>query len=332
MGFIKDILGIIATNKLLFLCSKQTIFLTNHLVNDIKVDHIKHLYQFKNTVQFHQDCETLQHNYQAINIDELLVQKTIPENSFLLTFDDGLAEIYKFIFPILNNKNIKAIFFINPNFVNNQKMLYKHKISLIIDDLTKKEFPEDKLNAICKILDICYNTTNKFVHTIKNTKYSESDKLDTVCELLKIDIQQYLYQHQPYITKSQIQEMIDAGYYFGGHTMSHPRLNELSHEQQKAEILQSINWLKSNFDIQYSMFAFPFTDKNISRKLINELFAYDQNILIFGNSGLKRDIDPRIIQRFSLENPKYSAAKTIVVENLYKYYNMIIGKYKIIRK
>jgi len=149
---------------------------------------------------------------------------------------------------------------------------------------------------------------------------------------LHINIDHYLTTEKPYISKLQIQEMMDAGFYFGGHTMSHPPLNQLSHEDQKAQIIDSIEWLKSNFGIQYSYFAFPFSDKGISRKLIEELFEYDQQLLIFGNSGLKKDIDTRIIQRFSLENPNRKTSNVIISENLYKIYNKLIGKYNIHRK
>jgi hypothetical protein len=61
--------------------------------------------------------------------------------------------------------------------------------------------------------------------------------------------------------------------------------------------------VKSNFGISYALFAFPFSDKGISAKLLDELFAYDPKLLLFGNSGIKRDVNDRIIQRFSLENP-----------------------------
>ena len=211
-------------------------------------------------------------------------------------------------------------------------MLYKHKISLIICNLEENNFPENQINEITEILNFKYNSTENFIKKIKNAKFSDAHKINAVLKILNIDIQKYLLEHKPYITKIQIQEMIDAGFYFGGHTMSHPPLNQLSHEEQKSEIIDSIKWLKTNFRIEYAMFAFPFTDRNISKKLINELFEYDENLLIFGNSGLKKDIDNRIIQRFSLENPHKNTEKLIVAEHLYKYYNQLIGKYKINRK
>ena len=55
--------------------------------------------------------------------------------------------------------------------------------------------------------------------------------------------------------------MIDMGFYFGGHTMTHPRLNTINYNDQKKEIIDSINWLKLNFKINYSFFAFPYTDR-----------------------------------------------------------------------
>lgn len=149
---------------------------------------------------------------------------------------------------------------------------------------------------------------------------------------MDLPINEYLQKYKPYITKDEIQEMIDDGQFFGGHTMSHPPLNQLTHDEQKKEIIDSIEWLKKNFNINYSMFAFPFSDKFVSRKLIQELFEYDSNIKLFGNSGIKKDIHGSIYQRFSLDNPKKQIEKQIVTENLYKFYNILIGSYSIQRK
>ena len=125
--------------------------------------------------------------------------------------------------------------------------------------------------------------------------------------------------------------MIDMGFYFGGHTMTHPRLNTINYNDQKKEIIDSINWLKLNFKINYSFFAFPYTDRGISKKLIKSIFKYDNSSIVFGNSGLKKDFDERIIQRFSLEKPNQNTSKLIVSENLYKFCNKLIGNYNITR-
>lgn len=330
MGIVKDILYKASSKRFLKNFKNQTIFPYYHIVRNNQVAHIENLYQFKNCKQFLNDINILTKNYKSINPQDLLDNKKL-NNNFLLSFDDGLQEIYSIIYPILKNNNIKAIFFINPNFVDNNEGLYKHYISIIITHLKNNDFEKSTLDKISQKLSFTYNTSKEFKQKFINTKFSEREEVKDILALLNIDIKTYLKEHQPYITKEQIQEMINDGFYFGGHTMTHPPLNQLSHDEQKKEIINSIDWLKHNFNIKYSFFAFPFSDKTVSKKLLNELFEYDNNIKLFGNSGLKRDIDTRIIQRFSLENPKKQTEKQIVTENFYKYFNKLIGKYNIKR-
>lgn len=330
MGIVKDILYKISPKGAISYVRNQTVFPYYHLVRDNNVAHIKNLYPFKNVEQFKADLEFLQRNYKPISPTDL--HKGIPENSFLLTFDDGLSEIYTDVFPILKAANIPAIFFLNPDFVDNEKSLYKHDISVAIHHMRQTDYGIEVKNKIADIISVTFTSDEKLYDDLKAIRFSESHKIQSVLDLLGIDIKSYVTMQKPYVTKAQIQEMIDAGYHFGGHTMSHPPLVQLSHEEQKAEISNSVSWLKANFGIDYSFFAFPFSDKGMSKRLLSELFAADEKLIIFGNSGLKEDFDSRIIQRFSLENPYKITPKLIVSENLYKYFNKIIGAYKIRRK
>ncbi len=329
MGIIKDSIYKIANKQFLPLFKSQTIFPYYHIVRNDKVSHIEHLYAYKNEAQFRADLDFLLQHYTPIN-DLDAVRKGVP-NSFLLSFDDGLEEVYSVVFPILKEKNLKAVFFLNPDFIDNHQSLYKHDISVIITHLKALNFKIEKLNGIAALLNFEFKDKADFLSKIKNIPFKDKHKIVPVLDYLNIDIKNYLSTQKPYLSKAQVQEMIDYGMFFGGHTMSHPPLNQLSHEEKKAEIINSIDWVKREFNLSYAVFAFPFSDKNISRKLLNELFEYDPAILLFGNSGLKKDIDARILQRFSLENPFKKIHKVIVTENLYKIFNKMIGKYQIKR-
>ena len=331
MGIIKESLYKIAAGGILSLFKNQSVFPYYHLVRNDKVAHIENLYPYKNIDQFRSDIDLLLQTYKPLEPKELL-QQVKTKNCFLLTFDDGLEEIYSVIFPILKEKNIKAVFFINPDFVDNKQSLYKHDISLIINYLAHRGFKASEVDRVCAILEIENANSNDLIQKIKATPYAQRNKIKQVATALGLDVNGYLGSQRPYISKSQIAEMLEAGFYFGGHTLSHPPLVQLTHEQQKAEIIGSIEWVKTNFDVSYAMFAFPFSDKGISRRLIDELFEYDPNLLLFGNSGLKKDVHSRIIQRFSLENPKRLPGKLIVSENLYKFDNQLTGQYKLKRR
>ena len=331
MGIVKDILYKVSNKKLLPRFRSQTIFPCYHIVKDDKVEHIENLYEYKNQEQFLNDLKVFESHYQPMEPGEILKSRH-SKNRFLLTFDDGLHEVYTVIYPILKSRNIRAIFFINPNFIDNEEGLYRHYISIIIAHLEKNNFKSSMLEKISEYFAITYTSPKDFVKKIKKIRYSERNQLHKALELLNIDIKKYLKHKKLYMTKEQIQEMINDGYYFGAHTMNHPPLNQLTFAEQKEEIIQSIQWLKNNFSLDYSFFAFPFSDKPASKKLIEELFKYNSEIILFGNSGLRKDIDDRIIQRFSMEDPKKDAAKQIITENFYKYYNMIIGKYNLRRR
>lgn len=330
MGLVKNILFKISSEKLISFFKKQTIFPYYHIVRDDKAPHIEHLYPYKNISQFRLDIDFLLEHYNPLDPSEVFYD-SFPDNSFLLSFDDGLEEIYSIIYPILKEKGIKAIFFINPDFVDNKTSLYKHTISVTITCLNNRDLFTDELKELSKILSVPLSSKADVVNALKSIAYVERELVHKVVDFLDISIRDFLDRQKPYVSRAQIQEMIDDGFYFGGHTMSHPPLGQLDITTQKQEIIDSIEWLKTNFDIDYSLFAFPFSDKSASKKLLNKLFEYDPKLIVFGNAGLKKDIRASIIQRFSLEHPDRPAKKQVITENLYKYFNKTIGAYRIRR-
>ncbi len=326
MGLVKNILYKFAPAQMSASFKKQSIFPYYHLIKNHTVPHIEHLYRYKNVAQFNRDLDFLIKHYKPIDPKELLQGKR-PENGFLLTFDDGLLEVYTEIYPILKKRQIPAIFFVNPKYVGNHDTLYKHDISLILSELTHAgQEVKSKIASLLEVAD-----PNEITQKIRFIAYSDRSKLADIAQLLKLNIRSYVEKQPIYMTEIHIRQMLDDGFYFGGHSYSHPPLDQIPFEDQKREIISSIEWVKEKFGVAYSMFAFPFSDKSASKALIKELLDYDQNILIFGNSGIKQDIDPRIIQRFSFENPDKETAKLVVSENLYKIFNKIIGKYKVRR-
>jgi len=334
MGLVKNIIYKIAFPLFTHLVKKRAIFPYYHLVNDKKVAHINHLYAYKNINAFKKDLDFLTQNYTSIS-PETLIQSIgkppIPNNSFLLTFDDGLSEIYTTVYPILKARKISAMFFLNPNFIDNNKSLYKHDLSVIIEKMKSADLKSEVINTVAQKLGLSNPAIDDLSKRILQIKQSDAAQIEEIASLLKLDLKKYLADHKPYLTQGQIKEMIADGFFFGGHTMSHPRLPELPLEQQKEEVLTSMQWVKDTFELEYSSFAFPFSDKGISKSLINAIFDYDANALVFGNSGFRKDIHPRIIQRFSLEDSSKKTARTIITENIYLLYNKLIGKYSVKR-
>lgn len=335
MGLLKNLLYSASSEKMLNFFTDQTIFTYYHTVNNEKLNYLDNLFSFKNEKHFKNDIELLLNNYQPLNPDFFLKDfkyNQIPKNHFLLTFDDGLSQIFDVIAPILYEKKISAIFFVNPHYIDNKNFFVRHVISVLIDIILNNKYDKEIIQEINYLLSLKKSSSKSLlINDLKKINFDSENILLRITELLKVDINTELKKKKPFISKNQIKEMIDMGFYFGGHTMTHPRLNTINYNDQKKEIFDSINWLKLNFKINYSFFAFPYTDRGISKKLIKSIFKYDNSSIVFGNSGLKKDFDERIIQRFSLEKPNQNTSKLIVSENLYKFCNKLIGNYNITR-
>ena len=335
MGLLKNLLYSASSEKMLNFFTDQTIFTYYHTVNNEKLNYLDNLFSFKNEKHFKNDIELLLNNYQPLNPDFFLKDfkyNQIPKNHFLLTFDDGLSQIFDVIAPILYEKKISAIFFVNPHYIDNKNFFIRHVISVLIDIILNNKYDKEIIQEINYLLSLKKSSSKSLlINDLKKINFDSENILLRITELLKVDINTELKKKKPFISKNQIKEMIDMGFYFGGHTMTHPRLNTINYDDQKKEIIDSINWLKLNFKINYSFFAFPYTDRGISKKLIKSIFKYDNSSIVFGNSGLKKDFDERIIQRFSLEKPNQNTSKLIVSENLYKFCSKLIGNYNITR-
>ncbi len=121
---------IIPTKILINLSSKKVIYPFYHIVSNNPPPHIKHLYPVRSIKQFEKDLDFLQKHFTASNFP---VKGSNPQ--FVLSFDDGLSEVYDIIAPILKKRNIPAILFVNSAFVENKDMFSNYILSL------KKENP-----------------------------------------------------------------------------------------------------------------------------------------------------------------------------------------------
>lgn len=101
-----------------------------HTITDKPKPHLKHLNYYRTEERFKEDLNFYLANYKSISLAEI---KNTNDRVFHVNFDDGLSEVYETVIPLLLSNNVHGTFFINSDFIDNRKMFYKHRISLIID-------------------------------------------------------------------------------------------------------------------------------------------------------------------------------------------------------
>ena len=288
-----------------------------HLVSNEQNPLVENLYTFKDVASFKRDIEALVNRYKILDLADLKAQ----QKGVVLSFDDGFAECYHTIFPILKQFGIPAFFFINNDFLDNKSMFYRAKISLIISHLIYSSTVIHKQIADllgCKITEI-----KKKLLAIKN---GDSELLDSLLTIMKIDIAEYLSKHQPYLTSEQIREMIKANCYFGGHTRDHMSLKNMPSAEQEFRIVDSAKDIAARFDLDYTLCSLPHNDAGISREVLHN--ASKEVDYIFGGYGFRQDLENNYYQRVSNEHSTMRIDKFI---KMWKIFHKSTNRIRIIK-
>lgn len=307
----------------------------HHLVSDEPAPHIQHLYPFKNVSQFENDLDYLLKYFKPVTLQEVTshIKSGSPnlKNSFLLTFDDGLKEIYTVVAPILQRKGIPAVFFLNNDFIDNKILFYRLKISLLIGEVLNEEGSISLRNTYANLLGLTDNSSHSLIRALKDIRQNQSDKLDKIAEAINFSFTDFLRNHQPFLTTEQIHSLIKSGFSIGGHSLNHPYYPLLTEEEQFRQTVESVSDLHSRFQLKEKVFAFPHSDVELSHALMEKLMQTDID-LFFGIQNQKKEKDLRILHRFNAERPSVTLQKQIKSVMAYGTLLSAFGKFGVYRQ
>lgn len=302
-----------------------------HLVSDERVIHVCHLYRYKNRIQFSRDVDFLCGRYDPLSIHDLVDfvkhGKKLKKESFLLTFDDGFSQNYSIVAPILFKKGIPALFFLSTDFIDNKALCYRSKASILIDFLLSNECFFHKIKqSMPHILDVSFQDMPERILSIR---YNDQMVIERLANLCGINYAEYLQSNQPYLSSWQIRKMIEMGFFFGAHSLDHPLYADLSLEQQLNQTRGSLEFIKREFDLPYSLFAFPHNDTHISKEYFIRIKKYTD--LTFGAAGFKIDSVTTNLQRINFEKTLEPAKKILKHELIKKRIYQALKRAEIVR-
>ena len=102
---------------------KDVIALCYHIVSDEDLPHQVY-YSYKNARQFENDVVYAKRR--AVGYDEVarhrLGSQPLPRSRILFTFDDGFAECFHVVRPILRKHSVPGVFFVTTSFLDDQRL------------------------------------------------------------------------------------------------------------------------------------------------------------------------------------------------------------------
>lgn len=274
--------------------------------------------------------------YKVIRMQELIEavknKKKLPNNSLLLTFDDGYKDHFEFVLPILDEFGIQGSFFPPAKAIQEHQVLDVNKIHFILAAVKDKR----------KIISNIYTLLGKFRkeyslagNEFYYKKLAIAGRFDTgevvfIKRMLQRELPEKLrniivnslfdkyvsknevvFSRELYMNIDQLKRMKRKGMYIGSHGHDHYWLDTVSEEQQRREIELSLGFLKQlGADIKDWVFSYPYGAYN--EPLITLLKKYGCSAALTTRVGIadlnKRN--PFILPRLDTNDlPKDNQAK-----------------------
>ena len=198
---------------------------------------------------FYKQIKFLKQNYNIISPNEI---KNNNKGDVLLTFDDGLKDHINIVSPILDEFNIKGLFFI-PTCILDEVPCIPVYIHYSLALLRVKKFQS--------ILDI-YFEKNKIKKKFKNASNS-FEKIKEIKHFFKFELdhkecinivrylKRYLEETYPnlfyhiFLTEKEIKDLSEHGHFISCHTYSHP---SLGHKYKLDFLIKEIKLAKQSLE------------------------------------------------------------------------------------
>ena len=216
---------------------------------------------------FQSQIERLARNYEFVTAEQLMAavrgDKKLPENSCLLTFDDGYTDHFEFVFPYLLGKGIQGVFFPPVCSASARQPLTANLLHFI---LASRASMADLIESM-EALVIGEGVSSSTVKGLKDELMiaGRFDDAETIYfkrmlqkglpERIRAKICSLLFEEYDgrsidqfvcdlYMTEDDLKKMIAKGMAIGSHGYRHDWLDAMTSLEQKNDLLKSFYFLK----------------------------------------------------------------------------------------
>lgn len=286
-----------------WLLRRKNIDFFYHAVSSEPMEHARHLYPVVPTHEFERTLDYLQEHFQFVSYSQIhasrIGQGDLPPKAIHLSFDDGFVECFSVVRPLLLERSIPCTFFVATDWIDNQAMFYRNKVSLCVDHLRVHPENISKLDGIVPRVD----SIDEVVPWLKELRMPDETVIDDVCQRLGVDWQTFLKEKKPYLTTARIQQMHAEGFTIGAHTKSHRKLIDLSEAEIEEEILESCQKVQEITGQEIVPFSFPNSAFGVDRGLLFAIRIQNPIVgLLFDTKGVRKD-ENFIVNRVWAERP-----------------------------
>jgi peptidoglycan/xylan/chitin deacetylase (PgdA/CDA1 family) len=219
------------------------------------------------TREFRSQLEYFKRHYTLISPSDLRLAmqgQILPPRSLLLTFDDGFADHYTDVFPLLDDSRICGLFFPPTACIEEGRVLDVNKIHFVLAsqpntagllrhvmDAIRDAPPELGLKSPEQYraeIDCSSRWDKPEVMLFKRLlqrELPESFRFQVIDDLFRshVSADEQAFAHELYMTPAQVRTMIRHGQEFGNHGYNHVWMNRLTPGELEWELNQGLSFL-----------------------------------------------------------------------------------------
>jgi len=235
--------------------------------------------RFKNQIKFFRE----KFGYQNVDFLFDYTPKKIPNTPVILTFDDGLKDHFKHVYPILKSEKIQGLFFPPAKPILEKIVLDVHKIHFILANKIDKSKIINEIFEKILYYQKDFELENPSMYWEKLAVPNRFDTGDVIFikrilqrELplkVRTAITNYLFEKyvtsnesefskELYLSINEIDEMRENGMYFSSHSYSHEWLSYLSEQQLDEELQNSMKFCERINPDGKQILCYPYGDFN----------------------------------------------------------------------
>ncbi len=233
---------------------------------------------------FKQQICFFKNRFKVITMEEIIEaynnKKELPENSMLLTFDDGYIDHYTFVMPVLLEYNLQGSFFIPGKTFSGSSLLDVNKIhfilasapsDIIIEKLMEElnyyrgsEFPLPSNDVLYKKYAVANRFDDKntiFIKRILQTAIPETLRKLISSNLFRKcmnGISEEQFAKELYLNYDQIKTMKKNGMFIGIHGYDHYWLGNLPKDDMIYDINKAVECLDGIIDKNCWVMNYPY--------------------------------------------------------------------------
>ena len=219
------------------------------------------------------------------SIGELLERSSsrcgVPDNGWLLTFDDGLRDHRTYVMDVLDNEGVKGAFFVSGDPIVEEKTLRVQKIQLIfasgcpsaevlatIQSFLSERLSKDAFHAclgsasagVAAFRSLDDEATAQAKYLLQNALPAKDMAflIDKLLVAVNCAVDPDLHASL-YLSSAEVVELSQAGHFVGPHGMKHERYNSMGKEEAQKDVASSIAVLKEiGIDCSQTAVAYPY--------------------------------------------------------------------------